>query len=95
MTQEYRDTTQRDVAEGGSGTGGPAGQPSADGVEHVQHDLAQTPGKFTDDASQATSGEGAVTSAAASPDADEDPEVPAAIARPARNETPAPGSSTT
>ncbi|WP_155368454.1 hypothetical protein [Catellatospora vulcania] len=85
MTQEYSDTTRRDAGQGGSGSGGPAGQPSAEGVEHVQHDLAQPPGKFAEDASQATSGEGAVTSAAVLPD-DEDAEVPAAIARPKRDE---------
>lgn len=81
MKQGYSDSTERESAEGGSGLGGPDGQPSAEGVSHQQHDLAQTPGKFTDDAGQATSGEGAVTARPA-PDGDDDEDVPAAIAGP-------------
>lgn len=80
MTQQYRDSTERDLTEGGSGLGGPQGQPSAEGVSHDQHDRAQPPGKFTDEAGQGTSGEGAVTSR---PEPDEDgQDVPAAIAKP-------------
>lgn len=73
MKPGYRDTTDRERTEGGSGLGGPEGQPSAEGVAHSQHDLAQTPGKFTDDAPQA--GEGAEP-------ADDGGDVPTAIKGP-------------
>ncbi|MDI1460697.1 hypothetical protein QEZ54_06950 [Catellatospora sp. KI3] len=68
MTEQYRDTTERDTASGGSGLGGPAGQPSAEGVSREQHDLSQTPGKFTDD-SPVDAATGDPTTATAADDA--------------------------
>lgn len=55
-------------------------QPATPTDTHHQHDLRNTPGKFTDDAAQGTSGEGAIT---ARPEPDEgDQDMPAAIAKP-------------
>ncbi|MEV0459217.1 hypothetical protein [Catellatospora methionotrophica] len=80
MTQQYGDSTERDVTESGAGSEGSQARPPAGDVSHHQHDLAQPPGKFAEGADQGTSGEGAVT---ARPDADQgDQVVPAAIAKP-------------
>ncbi|MEU8075123.1 hypothetical protein AB0B31_06710 [Catellatospora citrea] len=79
MTEHYRDRTDRDVTDGVSGSAERKEQQTEDGARH-QQDLGTTPGKFTDDDGQGTSGEGAMTARPAPAEGDHD--VPAAIARP-------------
>ncbi len=80
MAQHDRDRAERELTDVRSDATEGEEQSPTGGDRHRQHDLATTPGKFTDDAGQGTSGEGAVTARLKTDEGDDG--VPSAIARP-------------
>jgi hypothetical protein len=80
MAQQYRDRAERQVTDARSDSTAGEERSPTESETYREHDLATTPGKFTDGAGQGTSGEGAIT---AHPRTDEgDDDVPSAVARP-------------